>query len=72
MKTPAQAWLNYNETLPLKALTYRELARAVESSGRILVRNCGKRDGVIAWIAPGSGQLLVELRRPSPEWEPGA
>jgi hypothetical protein len=45
-----------DETAPMEALAYRELARAVESSGRILVRNCGKGNGIIAWRRPGNDQ----------------
>jgi hypothetical protein len=49
LRDAAWVWLNHDETEPVKALAYRELARAVEESGRKLVPRCGKRDGVIAW-----------------------
>ena len=49
-------WLSHDETKPLVALVYRELARAVEAAGRELARGYGKSEGVLAWHS-SAGQL---------------
>jgi hypothetical protein len=56
LQDAAWGWFCHDETRPLKALAYRELARAAEAAGRELAPGYGKSQGVLAWHS-SAGQL---------------